>query len=230
MSLADLARRLENLIRIGTIAEVDVADITGPRVRVKDGELLTGWLPFGAMRAGTARVWSVPTVGEQVLVLSPSGDMASAVVFGSLYSATTPAPSTDPHEHIIDFADGTRFSHNDATGAMVFTGMKTLLLKANQSITLDTAKVMVKASDSVTVDTPQTTVTGKTTIKGLLSYLAGLAGSGGTGGPGAQITGEVKITGDVRTTGTLYNNDKDIGSNHTHGGVAPGAAKTGVPS
>lgn len=138
MSLADLSRRLENLIRIGTIAEVDVADTTAPRVRVKDGELLTGWLPFGAMRAGSARVWSVPTVGEQVMVFSPSGDLASAVVFGSLYSTTTPAPSKDPHEHIIDFADGTRVSHNDETGAMVFTGMKTLLLKASESVTVDT--------------------------------------------------------------------------------------------
>jgi phage baseplate assembly protein V len=138
MSLADLARRIENLIRIGTIAEVDVADPKAPRVRVKDGELLTGWLPFGAMRAGTARVWSVPTVGEQVMVFSPCGDLASAVVFGSLYCAIDPAPSTDLHEHIIDFADGTRMSHNDETGAMAFTGMKTLLLKASESVTVDT--------------------------------------------------------------------------------------------
>lgn len=138
MSLADLARRLENLIRIGTIAHVDVADAAAPRVRVQDGDLLTGWLPFGALRAGTARVWSAPTVGEQVLLLSPSGELASAVVFGSLFCSATPAPSTNPHEHIIDFADGTRISHNDATGAMVFTGMKTLLLKASGSVTVDT--------------------------------------------------------------------------------------------
>lgn len=140
MSLADLARRLENLIRIGTIAEVDVADAAAPRVRVQDGKLLTGWLPFGAWRAGTARVWSVPTVGEQVLMLSPSGDLASAVVLCGLYSAATPAPSTDPHEHIIDFADGTRVSHNDETSAMVFTGLKTLLIKASESVTVDTPK------------------------------------------------------------------------------------------
>lgn len=138
MSLADLSRRLENLIRIGTIAEVDVADASAPRVRVQDGDLLTGWVPFGALRAGTARVWSVPTVGEQVLLLSPSGDMASAVVLCGLYSTTTPAPSTNPHEHIIDFADGTRVSHNDETGAMVFTGMKTVLIKASESVTVDT--------------------------------------------------------------------------------------------
>ena len=166
MSLADLARRLENLIRIVTIAHVDVADAAAPRVRVQDGDLLTGWLPFGALRAGTARVWSAPTVGEQVLLLSPSGELASAVVFGSLFCSATPAPSTNPHDHIIDFADGTRISHNDATGAMVFTGMKTLLLKASQSITLDTATVLVKASASVTVDTPATHLNGTVTHTG----------------------------------------------------------------
>ena len=138
MNFADLQRRLENVIRIGTIAYVDLTDTAAPRVRVKDGELLTQWLPFGAMRAGTARVWSAPTVGEQVIMLSPSGELASAVVFGSLFCAGIQAPSTDPHDHIIDFADGTRVSHNDATGAMVFTGMRTLLIKASESVTVDT--------------------------------------------------------------------------------------------
>ncbi|WMR36092.1 phage baseplate assembly protein V, partial [Metapseudomonas otitidis] len=40
---ATLARLLENLIRLGTIAEVDHA---AARVRVQSGQLLTGWLPW----------------------------------------------------------------------------------------------------------------------------------------------------------------------------------------
>lgn len=140
MDLSDLHRRLENLIRIGHIAEVDLSNTAAPRVRVRDGALLTNWLPFGALRAGTARVWSAPTVGEQVILLSPSGELGSAVVFGSLFCATTPAPSNQPNLHVIDFADGTRWTHDDATGASVFEGMKTLLIKASQSVTVDTPK------------------------------------------------------------------------------------------
>lgn len=138
MPFAELQRRLENLVRIGTIAHVDLSDTTAPRVRVRDGKLLTGWLPFGALRAGTARVWSAPTVGEQVIVLSPSGDLASAVVFGSLYCAAHAAPSDQPNQHIVEFADGTRWSHDDQTGASAFEGMKTLLIRASQSVTVDT--------------------------------------------------------------------------------------------
>lgn len=173
MNFADLQRRLENVIRIGTIAHVDLSDTAAPRVRVQDGELLTTWLPFGAMRAGTARVWSAPTVGEQVILLSPSGELASAVVFGSLFCAGIQAPSDDPHDHIIDFADGTRVSHNDATGAMVFTGMRTVLMQASEAVTIETADLTITASGSITHDTPATSLNGAVSHNG-----AGLSSNG----------------------------------------------------
>jgi phage baseplate assembly protein V len=50
--LAELARLIENLVRLGTIAEVDVAKV---RVRVKSGSITTNWLPWLALRAGTLR-------------------------------------------------------------------------------------------------------------------------------------------------------------------------------
>lgn len=222
MNFSDLQRRLENLIRIGTIAEVDLADTTAPRVRVQDGELLTGWLPFGAMRAGTARVWSAPTVDEQVIILSPSGELASAVVFGSLFCAGIQAPSTDPHEHVIDFADGTRVSHNDATGAMVFTGMRTVLMRASESFTIETTDMVVNASGSVTHDTPATTATGALTSQGPFDYRAGMTGTGGAGG-GTSITGPITQSGgDLSSNGVILHT-------HQHGGVVPGGAKTGAP-
>lgn len=173
MNLSDLQRRLENVIRIGTIAHVELSDTAAPRVRVQDGDLLTDWLPFGAMRAGTARVWSAPTVGEQVILLSPSGELASAVVFGSLFCAGIQAPSTDPHDHIIDFADGTRVSHNDATGAMVFTGMRTVLMQASESVTIETADLTITASGGIIHDTPSTSLNGTVTHNG-----AGLSSNG----------------------------------------------------
>lgn len=211
------------MIRIGTIAEVDVADATAPRVRVQDGELLTGWVPFGALRAGTARVWSVPTVGEQVLMLSPSGDMASAVVVCGLYSTATPAPSTDPHDHIIDFADGTRVSHNDSTGAMVFTGMRTALIRASESLTIDTAKMTVNASESVTHNTPSTTATGELTSNGPFAYKAGMTGKGG---PGAGTT----ISGPITQSGGSLTSNGVVLHTHQHSGVLPGGSKTGAPA
>ncbi|MCX2525489.1 hypothetical protein [Larsenimonas rhizosphaerae] len=42
MHPVELARLLQNLIRLGTVAEVDHADVC---VRVQCGELLTDWVP-----------------------------------------------------------------------------------------------------------------------------------------------------------------------------------------
>ena len=75
-SLAELARLIENLIRLGTVAEVQVEP---PRVRVKTGNVTTAWRPWFALRAGEDREWDPPTVGEQVILFSPSGNLAQGV-------------------------------------------------------------------------------------------------------------------------------------------------------
>lgn len=87
-SFAALARLIENLVRLGTIAEVDMVKA---RARVNSGELLTTWLPWLALRAGTDREWNPPTVGEQVLLLSPSGQLAQGIVLTGLFSDAHPA-------------------------------------------------------------------------------------------------------------------------------------------
>jgi phage baseplate assembly protein V len=106
---AELLRLINNLVRLGTIAEVDH---DAARVRVQIGELLTAWLPWLEARAGTTRTWSPPTVGEQVVVLSPGGDLAAAVVLTGLYQDAHPAPSDD--ENLIGrwYPDGTRIEYD----------------------------------------------------------------------------------------------------------------------
>ncbi|WP_256203996.1 phage baseplate assembly protein V [Pseudomonas sp. MOIL14HWK12:I2] len=92
--IAALSRLIKNLIRLGTVAEVDhgsLPDKHPARIRVQSGELLTGWLPFTAGRAGTTRDWDPPPMGEQVLVLSPSGQTAQDIVVTGLFSALIPA-------------------------------------------------------------------------------------------------------------------------------------------
>ncbi|WP_205598571.1 phage baseplate assembly protein V [Halomonas sp. NO4] len=85
---AELLRLIHNLIRLGTIAEVDHR---AARVRVRAGKLLTAWRPWIECRPGTTRDWDPPTVGEQVVLLSPGGDPAGAVVLAGLFSSAHPA-------------------------------------------------------------------------------------------------------------------------------------------
>ncbi len=102
-SLAELARLIENLVRFGTIAEVQHKP---PRVRVRTGELLTTWLPWLALRTGADREWDPPTVNEQVILLSPSGQLANGVAITGLFSDLIPANGDRPGLHRRTYADG----------------------------------------------------------------------------------------------------------------------------
>ncbi|WP_349616222.1 phage baseplate assembly protein V [Azotobacter salinestris] len=103
MNTVDLTRRLENLIRFGTIAEVDPEK---PRCRVKTGGLVTAWLPCFTLRAGEDRTWDPPSIGEQGIVFSPSGDPATGAVLVGLNSDAFPAPDDNPNRHRRTYRDG----------------------------------------------------------------------------------------------------------------------------
>lgn len=106
---AALSRLIENLIRLGTVAEVDhgsLKDKRPPRLRVQSGELLTGWLPWVAFRAGTSTEWDPPTVGEQVVVFSPSGQTAQGIALTGLVSEQYPANADRAGLHRRTYADG----------------------------------------------------------------------------------------------------------------------------
>ncbi len=103
-SLATLARLIENLIRLGTVAAVQMQP---PRVQVSTGKLTTGWLPWIALRAGADRVWNPPTVDEQVLLFSPSGQLGNGVVLTGLFSDELSANGEREGLHRITYRDGT---------------------------------------------------------------------------------------------------------------------------
>ena len=77
--VAEEDRRQGSTVRLGTVSAVDAASA---RVRVRMGidQAVTDWLPWVAFRAGRVRVWSAPSVGEQALILAPSGELTQAVV------------------------------------------------------------------------------------------------------------------------------------------------------
>lgn len=45
-----------------------------------------------------------------------------------------------------------------------------------------------------------------------------------------DIVGKLTVTGDVATTGALRNNEKLVGSTHTHSGVTSGNSNSGAPN
>jgi phage baseplate assembly protein V len=85
-AFSDLCRRVANLIRIGKVAEVD-----GAQVKVQIGKVKTNWLPIVSMASDT-NIWIPITVGEQVAVILPYGEMAQSFVIRSIHYNKYTAP------------------------------------------------------------------------------------------------------------------------------------------
>jgi phage baseplate assembly protein V len=138
MNTADLNRRIESLIRLGTIAQVDHG---ARKLRVQTGGLLTGWLPWPAEVGRNYRRWRPLRTGTQVVLACPSGDPAQAVVIGVLYTVALDAPSTDPDVDLILFDDGSRIEHNASSGRLTIHAAGDLHLTAAGSIVINGTRV-----------------------------------------------------------------------------------------
>lgn len=212
IALADLERRQANGVRYGTIAEVDLAKA---RVKIKSGNITTTWLPWAAGRAsGAKRRWDPPEVGEQVAVISPGGDLTQGLVIPGVYQESAGAPSASADKDSTVYSDGTVIEYDRAAHALVadLQGTKVYADRSKIELTIGGSKLTMTAAGSV--------FEGPLTVNGLLTYTDGLAGSGGA----ASITGGMDIGG------TLTNNGKNVGSSHTHTGVAPGGGTSGAPT
>ncbi|PTQ90282.1 phage baseplate assembly protein V [Agitococcus lubricus] len=106
MNIADLYRLIENLIRIASISDVDFSDPENPQCRCLVGEIKTNWLSVGHTRMGAVKEWNPPSVGEQVVLVSPSGDLSQAVIIAALSSIAHPSPDIDPKKPKRTYPDG----------------------------------------------------------------------------------------------------------------------------
>lgn len=161
----DLQRRLANMIRRGRVHSVDFEQ-SPPRVKVEyEKDAVTGWLPWISGRESSQHRtdWEPLAVGEQVIILSESGELSAGVVLPSLPDATSPVPSTSPDEHVSRYEDGTMFIYNrkthtltiDVQGDVNFhaTGNVTSHIEGNMSAQIDgTANVTVAKATTVKTD------------------------------------------------------------------------------
>src|SRR5437868_5484219 len=114
----ELSRQVANLLRIGTVAELDEANA---RVKINVAGLTTDWLPWAAARAGHTRQWSPPRPGEQIILASPYGDMSQAVVIGSLYQDEKPAPAASQDQETTVYPDGSTVDYNSGSNTLTIT-------------------------------------------------------------------------------------------------------------
>lgn len=103
MNISALIRRIDNLIRLGTIAAVDHQ---AARCTVSSGGLTVPNLPWLALRAGDSLDWDPPTVGEQCILFSPSGEPSQGIALVGLYSQQRPAPANSANVRRRTYPDG----------------------------------------------------------------------------------------------------------------------------
>ncbi len=132
--IAELERRVANLIRIGAVESVDVG---AARAKVVVGPITTAPLPWLTRRAGADRDWWAPSLGEQVVVLAVGGDLAQGVILPALYADAAPAPADSADVHRTVYADGTLFEHDSAakiTRLSALDAEGTLILEAKNVV------------------------------------------------------------------------------------------------
>lgn len=113
LSLPDIERRVANMIRYG---KIDQVNLSTKRVKVKSGNIITGWLPWPSGSANSKRRrWSPPAVGEQVVMLAPTGDLRQATIITGLYQTDHAAPSSSGDEDLVEYTDGAVIGYNCST-------------------------------------------------------------------------------------------------------------------
>ena len=132
----------DNLIRYGTIASVDLAAARCV-VALEDGveSPPVRWL---APRMGLTRIWSPPSVGEEVILLCAGGEIGAGTALCGLANAQFPPPASTPID-LIEFPDGAKLSYDPAAHAA------TLTLPDGGALNI-TADVNVTGTLSATVD------------------------------------------------------------------------------
>lgn len=109
MRIADMERRRENRERTGTIHEVDAArGLARVKLSVDPDTgkpFLSPWVPWKEPAMGAIKTHLPPAVGEQVKLVSESGDITDAVIDTSLPSDDHPRPHDKEAEGVITVGD-----------------------------------------------------------------------------------------------------------------------------
>ena len=224
MSLT-LHQRLENMIRLGTIKTIHPSK-PFMTVTVDFGEITTAKIRYLNTRAGNDQSWNPPSIGEEVVVFSPSGVLEMGVAFGGLNNTDHPTISDDLNKNITLYSDGCMISYDTKTHALeaILPSNGTAILTANGGVT-------VNADGGVTVNANSggAIINADTTINGNLQVNGSTAMTGNNTVGGSQL-----VQSSSHSTGN-FSTDADVTAgaislkSHKTSGVKSGGDTSGEP-
>lgn len=140
-TLNDLGRRLANIIRIGIIFEIDYQTA---KARVKIGDLETNWLPWVNANSQNNKSWNPPQIDEQVIILSPGGELNQAVILPSLYKNNAAENSADIQS--IVYKDGSKISFDHKAGNLDLDIKGNATIKVTGNANIEAVNITLKGN------------------------------------------------------------------------------------
>ena len=100
---SELHRQFNAMILLGVVVAVDYDQ---KQLKLQDGGLTTGWIPFPAQSGRNWKAWHPVKLGQQFIAICRSGDAAQAKIVGELWWDENDSPSTDVSIHSRLFKPG----------------------------------------------------------------------------------------------------------------------------
>ena len=95
-----LERRVAGMVRHGAVSEVDMANglVRLTIAPEADQAFLSPWIPYGQIAGPSTglKVHTPPVVGQNMTLVSPSGDLRQAVALPMTWSDQAPSPGQGP--------------------------------------------------------------------------------------------------------------------------------------
>jgi phage baseplate assembly protein V len=233
--IGEIERRLSNVVRPGTVLE---ADYEKARIRVALGRNKTAWLPWMTSRAGNDRTWHAPEVGEQVLVISPSGELSQGYVMpGGIYKNDFPANGDSETVSRTTYGDGAVIEYDREAHAYAATipagGSATVAVGDNSKVLVEDSDVTLSfgsGSGGALIQVESGKITLSVGGNSIILSSSGIATSGDI-----TQTGKITASGDLITSGKVTATaDVKAGTislmTHVHAGVMSGTSSTAVPT
>ena len=169
-------------------------DLVAARVRVSDGgDWTSAWVRWHAVAAGKARHWRAPSVGEQGMLVSPSGEPAQGTFVPGLYGNAGAPPDNRDHVEVWRFDDGGSLVYDWAANSYTI------------KLPTGTVNIEVGSSKATITDAAINAESAAITAKAATITLQG----------SVEIVGPLRVTGNILGLGTIMDTAGNS-ANHKH--------------
>ncbi|WP_070087219.1 phage baseplate assembly protein V [Pseudomonas sp. NBRC 111122] len=181
---AQMDRMLAGLLIPCYVVAVDLVDA---KVRVTDGgDWTSAWVRWHAIAAGKARHWRAPSIGEQGMLVSPSGEPAQGTFVPGLYGKAGDRPDNRDHVETWRFDDGGSIVYDWAAKSYTIklpTGTVNIEVGSSKATITDDAisaksKAITAEAEAYTVTAPEILLQGNVKIGGALLVALDILGLG----------------------------------------------------